>query len=140
MFEVVGEVTTADEAVTPAKKKKDNNWGPKTRASAIKKVQIKLTKKKISEEEKKYLEEVKRHEENREEFRKQVREFSEVQKKVEESKGEKSKNPEAEIDEIPQLRIRDITSVRQEDPGSFENICEGDILELKEEPDLVVDE
>ena len=59
---------------------------------------------------------------------------------MEEAKGEKSKHPEATVDEIPELRIRDITSVRQEDTGSFENICEGDILDLKEEPDLVIDE
>ena len=59
---------------------------------------------------------------------------------MQEAKGEKSKHPEAEVDEIPELRIRDITSVRQEEPESFENICEGDILDLKEEPDLVVDE
>ena len=139
-LEVVGEPTTTDEAVTPAKKKKDNYWGPNTRASAVKKVQVSLPKRKISEAEKKYVEELKRHEEKREEFRRQIREFNEVQKEVEEAKGEKSKHPEAAVDEIPELRIRHITSVRQEDTGSFENICEGDILDLKEEPDLVVDE
>ena len=140
VLEVVGDVITADEAESPVKKKKDNEWSPKTRASKIKKCQVKLTKKKVSAAEQKYLQEVKRHEEYREEYRKQVREFNKVQEKVEQSKGEKSKEVKADADEIPQLRIRDISTVRQEDPRSFEEICEGDILHLKEEPELVVDE
>ena len=140
VLEVVGEATTASEAVTPAKKKKDNYWGPSTRASTIKKVQVKLPKRKISEAERKYLEEAKQHEKKREEFRRQVREFDDIQKEVEEAKGEKSKQPEEEVDEIPELVIRNITSVNQEDSTSFESICEGDILDLKEEPELVIDE
>ena len=103
-------------------------------------MQVNLQKRKISETEKKYLEEAKQHEKKREEFRRQVREFDDIQKEVEEAKGEKSKQPEEEVDEIPELVIRNITSVNQEDSTSFESICEGDILDLKEEPELVIDE
>ena len=75
-----------------------------------------------------------------EEYRKQVREFRKVQQQVAEARGEPSKKAEANADEIPQLKIKEITTVRQENPESFEEICEGDILHLKEEPDLVIDE
>ena len=136
VLEVVGDIVTTDVPETPAKKKKVHFPGPKTRASTIKKVQIKLTKKKITEEEQKYLQEVQRHEE----YRKQVREFRKVQDKVEKAQTETSNEAEAGTDEIPQLRIREITTVSQGNPESFEDICEGDILHLKEEPELVIDE
>ena len=136
VLEVVGDIITAYVAETSVKKKKDHCLGPKTRASTIKKVQVKLTKKKITQEEQKYLQEVKRHEK----YRKQVREFRKVQEQVAEARGEPSKKAEANADEIPQLKIRDITTVRQENPESFEEICEGDILHLKEELELVINE
>ena len=135
-MEVVGDIITADEAETSVKKKKDYCLGPKTRASTIKKVQVKLTKKKITQEEQRYLQEVRRHEE----YRKQVREFRKVQEKVAKAQVEAPDEAEAIPEEIPQLKIREITTVNQESPESFEAICEGDILDLKEEPELVIDE
>ena len=96
-------------------------------------MQIHLTKKQQLQEEQKHLAEVKHHEE----YREQVREFRKVQAKVAKQQAETT---EAIEEEIPQLRIREITSVNQEKPESFDPICAGDILDLKEEPELVIDE
>ena len=71
------------------------------------------------------------------EYREQVREFQKVQAKVAEQQAIATEEIE---EEIPQLRIREITSVDQEKPETFDPIRAGDILDLKEEPESVIDE
>ena len=78
-----------------------------------------------------------KHQEEYRETREQIREFRKVQAKVAK---QQARAPEAIEEEIPQLRIREIVSVDQEKPETIDPICPGDILDLKEEPDLVIDE
>ena len=129
ILEVVGEVTTSAADEGSSEKKKDYTPGPKTRASTIKRVH--LTKKQQQQ-----AEQLKRQEEYKE-TREQIREFRKVQAEVAK---QQARAPEAIEEEIPQLRIREIVSVDQEKPETYDPICPGDILDLKVEPDLVIDE
>ena len=116
-LETVGVITAVGHPEKAAKKKKEAAR-PETRASSIKKV---------------HLSKKHQREKRQREFKEQVVEFQKIQDKV----AEKAAVPEES--EIPQLQIRSVASVEQ-NIQNFDAICEGDILDLKEEPRLMIDE
>ena len=119
-METIGVITAVGHPERAAKKKKEAAR-PETRASSTKKVH--LSKKQQKEEKKKQRE-----------YKEQVVAFQKIQDKVAE---ENAAAPEES--EIPQLKIRSVATVDQ-DNQNFDAICAGDILDLKEEPRLVIDE
>ena len=119
-LESVGVIATVGEPEKASKKKKEENR-PETRSSSVKKVNLRKHQR----------------EKRQQSFKEQVNDFQKVQDLV--AKQAATPNPPDER-EIPQITIRNIASVEQNLQSQIEAITQGDILDLKEEPLLIIDE
>ena len=122
--EILGEVTETIAGPGNPKKKRNNkkSEGPVTRASN-KRVVLTKREKTLAEQQK--LEEY-------HEIQANLRDFRRVHAEVARQATEDTKAAESGtlLDEIPQLTIREIVSVNQNDFDSYEEICPGDIPEV----------